>query len=174
MSARVLPFHYVEEQLRRMHFGILGTVTPDGRSHSTAIVYGVSAPGARLALYVLTERSYKKTRNIRANPNVSFVVPFPHHLLRSVPSSCVQFQGRAEVLSCDDPEGRASFQRNSVLRMTLEQGATEPERAVFLKITPDEKVFGYGLGMSLLALSRNIEAGPFETTVPRERLPEGP
>jgi general stress protein 26 len=170
MSTRVLPFHYVEKELRRKHFGILGTVTPDGRSHSTAIVYGVSPPEAKLALYVLTERGYKKTRNIRANPEVSFVVPFPHHLLRFVPSSCIQFQGRAEILPYDDPGGRISFQRNDVLKMTLEQGASDPERAVFLKVTPDERIFGYGLGMSVLALRKNIEAGPFVTTVPPQRL----
>jgi general stress protein 26 len=169
MSARVLAFDHVEAQLRKKHFGIIGTVTPDGRSHTTAIVYGVSAPAAPLALFVLTEAGYKKTRNIRANPNVSFVITFPHHLLRFVPSSCIQFQGRAEVLPYDDPNARAAFQRNEVLRMTLEQGASDPERAVFLKITPDAKVFGYGLGMSLLALRRNIEAGPFETTVPPGR-----
>lgn len=170
MSARVLPFDYVEGQLRKKHFGIIGTVTPEGRSHTTAIVYGVSAPEVPLALYVLTEAGYKKTRNIRANPNVSFVITFPHHVLRFVPASCIQFQGRAEVLPVDDPDARAAFQRNQVLRMTLEQGASEPERAVFLKITPDAKIFGYGLGMSLLELRRNIEAGPFRTTVPAERL----
>jgi general stress protein 26 len=170
MSTRVLPFDYVEAQLRKKHFGIVGTVTPDGRPHSTAIVYGISPPGARLALYVLTESSYKKTRNIRANPNVSFVVPFPHHVLRFVPSSCIQFQGRAEVLPWDDADARASFQRNDVLKMTLEVGGNDPERAVFLVITPDAKIFGYGLGMSLLALRRNIEAGPFVTTVPQQRL----
>ena len=33
------PFDYVEKQLRKKNFGILTTVTPEGRPHSVGVVY---------------------------------------------------------------------------------------------------------------------------------------
>jgi len=114
------PFAYVEKQLRRKNTGILSTVTPEGRAHSVGAVYGVAPSDLPFSLYLITRPTLKKARNIRNNPNVSFVVPFPHHFLRFIPASCVQFQGRAQILPSDDPVASKVFQDSVVLRHSLE------------------------------------------------------
>lgn len=109
MQERVLPFEYIERQLRGKSFGIIGTITGNERSHSTAVCYGMSPPSEKFALYILTGRDTKKIRNIVKNPEVSFVEPFPHRILSFVPASCIQFQGKAEVLPFDDSVGGRRF-----------------------------------------------------------------
>jgi Pyridoxamine 5'-phosphate oxidase len=87
-------FAYVERLLRTKNFGILTTITPDGRSHSVGVIYALSPPGEPFCIYLITRPVLKKARNISNNPNVSFVVPFPHHVFRTVPPACIQFQGK--------------------------------------------------------------------------------
>ncbi len=169
MAQRVLPFEEVERQLRKRSFGILGTVTPKGAPHATCVLYGVSPPEEKLALYVVTERHYRKTRNVLADPHVWFVVPVPHAILRFVPPSCIQFPGAADVRSLDDPVGRAAFGQDRILRMSIEQAERDEYDAVFLRVRPGKRVFGYGLGISLLELRRDVGKGPFTTIVPDAR-----
>ena len=133
MSAmRSLPFNLVEKSIRSKDFGILSTIAPDGYPHSTGILYAVSQENEVFNLYLLTIKSYKKARNIINNPLVSFVIPFPHHILRFVPASCVQFQGKAEIISFDDKTARMSFSKNKVLRMTLKQAESYGEESIFI------------------------------------------
>ena len=40
-------FRFIEEQLRKMTFGVLSTVNPGGSLQTTGILYGVSASGRR-------------------------------------------------------------------------------------------------------------------------------
>ncbi|MHA1717374.1 MAG: pyridoxamine 5'-phosphate oxidase family protein, partial [Promethearchaeota archaeon] len=77
-----LNFKQVVERLRKKTFGILTTISKDGHPHSTGILYGVSPPGSKFSIYVLTRKSYRKVKNIESNPKVSFVIPFPHYILR--------------------------------------------------------------------------------------------
>jgi nitroimidazol reductase NimA-like FMN-containing flavoprotein (pyridoxamine 5'-phosphate oxidase superfamily) len=169
MSARTLPFELVEDYLRKKDFGILGTVSNDGRPHSTGILYAVSPPGEKFYLYVITGKNYKKTKNILKNPNVSIVIPFPHHILRFVPAPCIQFQAKAEIVERTDEGIRVCFQRNRILRKTLKQ-AYEDENIVFLKIIPDKTIFGHGIGMSMYELRKDETRGSFKTIVPAEGL----
>jgi hypothetical protein len=46
-----LIFDRVASELRRRDFGVLSTVTPDGRPHSVGVVHGVSAPGRPFRLH---------------------------------------------------------------------------------------------------------------------------
>jgi len=49
----------------------------------------------------MTQMKTRKVRNIKANPNGSFVVQCPR-ILSMIPPSAIQFQGTAEVLAVDN------------------------------------------------------------------------
>lgn len=158
-------FEFVKDEIRKKSFGILSTIDPNGKSHSTGIIYGVSPSNSRFALYILTDRHYKKIKNIESNTSVSFVIPFPHHILRFVPASCVQFQGTAQILPFNDINAQKSFNNGpKILKTNLKQVSkmsNKEEDIVFIKIIPNEKLFCYGLGISLIKLRKNIESGSY-------------
>ncbi len=165
-------FDFVEEQIRKKTFGVLSTVSPKGRAHSTGILYGVPPQESKFCLYLITLRDYVKVRNIMNNPNISFVIPFPHHYFRFIPSSCVYFQGTAEIVSFDDPEPQKVFNQKRILRMMLEE-SNQPDmkgNTIFLKIKPEKKVHCYGIGLSLWQLRKEHERGSYTVIVPPERL----
>lgn len=164
-------FAYVEKQLRKKNFGILGTVTPQGRPHSVGVVYSVAPREQPFSLYLISRPVLKKTRNISNNPNVSFVVPFPHYLLRLIPPSCVQFQGVAELISLDDPTAIRAFQSSIVLRRSLRH-SLELGESIFIRIVPNKKIFCYGIGANVwqfLIPSQNRDLGNFYVIVPQNR-----
>jgi nitroimidazol reductase NimA-like FMN-containing flavoprotein (pyridoxamine 5'-phosphate oxidase superfamily) len=159
----------VEEYIRKKDFGILGSISHDGKPHSTGILYAVSPPEQKFALYIITGLNYKKTKNIKKNPNVSIVIPFPHHLLRFIPAPCIQFQAKAEIIPRTNEEVRACFQRNRILRKTLKQ-VYNNENIIFLKIIPDKTIFGHGIGISMFELRKDETKGSFKSIIPAERL----
>lgn len=162
-------FRFIEAQLRKMTFGILSTVNPGGSLQTTGILYGVSPPGAGFRLYLLTDPSYLKVRNILRNPEVSFLVPYPHHFLRFVPASCISFSGTAEIVPEDDQEARGAFQSSRILRMNLEQ-TSSMEQAVFIKIRPKRRMHCYGVGFGLMQMTRNPAEAGYSVEVPSDRL----
>ena len=169
MPTKRRDFRFIEAQLRKMTFGVLSTISPGGSLQTTGILYGVSPPGSAFRLYLLTDPSYLKVRNILRNPEVSFLVPYPHHFLRFVPASCISFPGTAEILPDDDPEGRSAFQANRILRMNLEEAA-RMEEVVYIKIRPKRRMHCYGVGFGLLELMRNSAEAGYSVEVPAERL----
>ncbi|WXG46274.1 MAG: pyridoxamine 5'-phosphate oxidase family protein [Candidatus Atabeyarchaeum deiterrae] len=166
-------FDYVERSLRSKNFGILSTVTPQRRAHSVGVVYGVTPPKLPFSLYLITRPNLRKARNIQMNPNVSFVVPVPHYFLRFVPPSCVQFQGTAEMLPADDRIAIEIFNSSRVLRHSLEHTKTLG-KPVFIRITPDERIFCWGIGASVWQIIRHL-AGNLYVVVPehRRKIKEG-
>jgi hypothetical protein len=165
------PFDYIEKQLRKKTFGILTTVTPQGRPHSVGVVYAVAPPGQPFCLYLITRPVLKKARNIRDNPNFSFVVPFPHYLFRSIPPRCIQFQGKAELLPIDDPIVIKAFQSSIVLKRSMEHSLRLGE-SVFIRIVPDKKIFCFAIGANILQFlipSQNKNLGNFYVIVPENR-----
>jgi hypothetical protein len=169
MPRKPRDFRFIEEQLRKMTFGVLSTLNPGGSLQTTGILYGVSPPGAGLRLYLLTDQSYLKVRNILKNPEVSFLVPFPHHFLRFVPASCISFPGTAEIVPEDDPEARGAFQASRILRMNLEE-ISNMENAVFIKIRPKRRMHCYGVGFGLMELMRDAAGAGYSVEVPSGRL----
>ncbi|MHA2165795.1 MAG: pyridoxamine 5'-phosphate oxidase family protein, partial [Candidatus Hodarchaeales archaeon] len=103
MNKQVVSFSFVEKQVRKKTFGVLTTINRDGTPHTTGILYGVSLPSSKFALFCLTSKNYKKVRNIERNPNISFLIPFPHYYIRFAPASIVTFQGTIDFLSVDTP-----------------------------------------------------------------------
>ncbi len=167
-------FEFIESEIRKKTFGVLSTIDQNGYSHSTGIIYGVSSPESKFSLYILTENSYKKVKNIKNNNSISFVIPFPHHLLRFVPSSCVQFQGTGKIIPFTNTEAQHAFQNSSkILKLNLQQANqlnSKEQKSVFIKITPNSKLFCYGLGYSLMKLRKNVEIGSYSVIIPSERL----
>jgi nitroimidazol reductase NimA-like FMN-containing flavoprotein (pyridoxamine 5'-phosphate oxidase superfamily) len=162
-------FAFIEAQLRRMSFGALGTIKPGGGLQTTGIIYAVSPPDTPFCLYLITDPSYLKVRNISRNPQVSFLVPYPHHWLRFVPASCISFPGTAEIVPAGDPEAREAFQASRILRMNLEEASTMGE-TVFIRIHPKPRMHCYGIGIGLIEISRNPAEAGYSVEVPPERL----
>ncbi|MFX1326079.1 MAG: pyridoxamine 5'-phosphate oxidase family protein, partial [Promethearchaeota archaeon] len=165
-----LDFEFVEQEIRKKTFGILSTIDQNGKSHSTGIIYSVSLPESKFSLFILTENNYKKVINIKNDNSVSFVIPFPHHLLRFVPSSCVQFQGTGEILPFTNREAQNAFEDGpKILKMNIKQARKmnpKQQKAVFIKITPNSKIFCYGLGYSLIKLRKDVEIGSYSVIIP--------
>ncbi len=172
MTKNSRSFDFVEKQIRRKTFGVLSTVSPKGRAHSTGILYGVSPLEKKFSLYMITMKDYVKVRNIMNNPYISFIIPFPHHYFRFIPSSCVYFQGTAEIVSFDDPEPQKVFNQKRILRMMLEESnqSDMEGNTIFMNIKPNKKVHCYGLGLSLWHLRKEHEQGSYTVIIPSERL----
>ncbi len=146
----------IMSELRKHSFGIIGTVSKDGRPHATGVSYSMSILGKPLALYIMSDTGTKKVRNILRDPNVSFVVPIPRPLLTSAPMSCIQFQGKADVLKSDDEGATKSLKSTRIGRMMLnmmQKMNVEKDRELcFIMVTPDSIIYTYGVGMSLLQM----------------------
>ena len=162
-------FSFVEAQLRRKTFGVLSTQSPGGSLQTTGILYGVSPPDSKLRLYLVTERRFLKVRNISRNPEVAFLVPYPHHFLPFVPASCISLQGTGEIVPVDDPEGREAFAAGRILRDNLKQTASM-EGAVFIRIRPKRRVHCYGVGIGLMEIARNPAEAGYSLEIPSDRL----
>jgi len=164
---------FIENEIRKKTYGILSTVDQNGNSHSTSILYAVSPPESKFALYILTEKRYKKVKNVENNHSVSFVIPFPHHFLRFVPANCVQFQGNAEIIPYNNSEAQEAFLQGSrILKMNINQvGKINPENEdpVFIKILPNKKMFCYGVGLNIMELRKDIESGSYFVLIPPDR-----
>ncbi len=169
-----ITFDLVLRELRAHNFAVLATVDENGAPDSAGVNYGVSAPGCDLALYVMTRRHLKKTRNIVRNPHVALVIPLPHRLLQFVPPATIQLRGRAEILDWTDEEGTNAFQRFWMGRRILaaykksrrRQGET---RVCFLKITLDPVIRTYAVGYSVWDLWRRMESGGATVLIPAEQ-----
>ena len=166
-------FERLLEELRRRSFGVLSTVTQEGRSHSVGVVYGISSQKKTFEIYVMTRTHLKKARNIAANPNVSFVVPLTRRLIGFIPPPCVQFQGKATIVEYGDRIGIAVFKSFFVGRQILRkyedlsrQGET---RTCFLRIIPDPVVFTYMLGYSIWEVRRRMQTGTERVEILPER-----
>jgi hypothetical protein len=133
-------------------------------------MYGVSPPFAKLSIYILTNKVYQKTRNIRRNSSVSLVIPYPHYYLRFAPSSCISFQGRAKIVPFNNPEAQESFSKKRMLRSNLKTGGQMKSQAVFIKIKPDRKISCYGIGIGVMKLRKHSDSGSYSVTIPSKRL----
>jgi general stress protein 26 len=169
MSEQRRAFAFIEAQLRRKTFGVLSTINRAGSLQTTGIIYAVSPPAAPLRLYLLTDRSYLKVRNISRNSEVSFLVPYPHHLFPFVPASCISFPGTAEIVPIEDPEGRQAFTTRRILRMNLDEAAAIDD-PVFIRIRPRRSMHCYGVGIGLLTIARKPAEAAYSVEIPAERL----
>lgn len=170
MNKHQYTFSFVEKQIRKKTFGILTTINEDGTPHTTGILYGVSPPSSKFALYCLTSKRYKKVRNIKNNPNISFLIPFPHHYIRIAPSSTVTLDGKADLITLNDSDMRNIFSKKRILRLIIKQTEDKDPLTTFLKIRPNPKVLCFGLGYNVFKLRKGHKYGGYSVIIPQERL----
>jgi hypothetical protein len=162
-------YDYVEAAIRKKTFGVYSTIDPQGHPHATGVLYGVSPPSAPLAFYVLTQEHYVKVRNIRANPNSTLVIPFPHRILSFIPSPCATINGTSSVVPFSDPDGRWAFSQHRILRDNAKWLADAAP--VFLRLEPEPKIRCHGLGIGLRELRSDHTGGGYSVSVPEGLRP---
>lgn len=170
MSDRGFTFDFIEKEIRKKTFGVLSVVDAKGRPHSTGILYGVSPPKSKFALYIITEESYAKVRHIRRNPNVSLVVTFPHYIFRFAPATYVMFRGMAELVPFDDSDGQWAFSQKYILRMSQKVDPEILKKALFIKMNPEPTVFCYGVGFGIMELRSQHISADYKVTIPAHKL----
>lgn len=138
----------IEREVRRGWFCTLATASPTGAPQVVGILYQAIGP----YLYVATGLRSRKARNVRQNSNVAVCIP-----VRKIPFGpplCVQFQGRAEILSPDDAEIVALL-RDGKLKRIAGLGVLKEPDLCFLRVTPGKRIATYGVGVGLLELVRD-------------------
>ncbi|MHA1966439.1 MAG: pyridoxamine 5'-phosphate oxidase family protein [Candidatus Hodarchaeales archaeon] len=175
MKKQEFSFSFIEKKVRSKTFGILTTLNGNGTPHSTGILYGVSPPSSKFFLYFLTAKKYKKVRNIRNNPYISFIIPFPHYYIRFVPSGTVTFNGKVSLLPPTEIKGsseiKSIFSRKRVLKLILKEIETQDtDLLTFGKIVPHSKVLCHSVGYNILKLRKGHKQGGYSVLIPPERL----
>jgi general stress protein 26 len=146
--------------IRRRSFAVLSTVSDAGFPHAAGVAYDTVGT----TIYVNTHRASRKARNVAANPRVALVVPVRR--LPVGPPFNVQFQGRAEVLTMDDPEISEHLGAGRLSKITGHGELEEPD-GCFLRIRPTGTLHTYGLGVSALAVARDpLHVGPRSVALP--------
>ena len=165
-------FDFVEKQIRKQTFGIISTVSEKGWPQASGILYGVSDPKNKFYLAVITEQSYKKVQNIKANNKVSFIIPFPHHFMRLVPSNTISFQATTEIRPWNDQELMEIFTKKRILRMNLDvlEDYENKDDIVFVKLIPKGKILAYGVGIGMMELRKSHTTAGYSVEIPPERL----
>jgi general stress protein 26 len=143
-----VPAEVVVKAVTRHSYATLATVSPAGRPHAAGV--GYSAVGT--TLYVSTDRSSRKARNIAANPHVGLSIPVRR--MPFGPPSTVQFQATAELLEPDDRDVVA-LAASGDLKTVTSHGELERADSCVVRITPGAVVHTYGVGMSLLQFVRD-------------------
>jgi len=163
-------YEFVEKNVRKKSFGVLTTIDPKGRPHSTGILYALGSPDKPFALYSIAGEKFAKVRNIKQNPHVSLVVTFPHYWVRFAPASYVMFRGTAEILPADNAEGRWAMSQTRIGRMNLQTDADEVGvDYVFIKTTPEPTIFCFGLGYGWMELRKDHISGGYKVAIPINR-----
>jgi hypothetical protein len=175
MKKKEFTFSFIEKKVRSKTFGILTTLNSDGTPHSTGILYGVSPPSSKFFLYFLTAKKSKKVRNIRINPNISFIIPFPHYYIRFVPSGTVTFNGKVSLIPTTEIksifEFESIFSRKRVLRLILKEIENQnTDSFTFGEIVPHSKVLCHSVGYNILKLRKGHKQGGYSVLIPPERL----
>ena len=171
MKSKEFTFSFIEEMIRSKTFGVLTTLNSNNTPHTSGVLYGVSTPESIFELYIATSKKYRKTKNIIKNPSVSFLIPFPHHHLRFVPSGTVTIYGDAKIIPFDNEDILAIFSEKRILRLvTKNLNSEEMKDYVFIKIKPKPKILVYALGYSIWKLRGSHTEGGYSVRIPEKRL----
>lgn len=168
----MIPFDDVVKALRQQTFGTLSTLSARGTPHATGVVYAVSRSDEPLTLYVTTRTTTQKVRNIHARPDIAFVVPVPYRFVPMFPPRAIQFQGTAVVVPAEDEAAVRAFSSSWFLRRILaaeQRIVAEGGDLCFIRIRPAQKLFTYGMGMSVLDNLRRPRAAIDRVAIPRAR-----
>jgi len=162
-------FQFIEDRIRQKTFGILNTINLENSPHTSGILYGVSKPEDEFCIYLKTNKKFRKVKNIQRNPNVSFMITFPHHFFRFIPAGTITINGQAELVPIDSQEIREIFSEKRVLRMIVSEIDFDE---TFLKIKSKPKVFCYGVGFNILELRSSHTSVSYSVMIPEDRVPK--
>jgi nitroimidazol reductase NimA-like FMN-containing flavoprotein (pyridoxamine 5'-phosphate oxidase superfamily) len=137
----------VRRAIAKHSFCTLSTSSAN-RPHGVGVLY-TAVDGV---LYVSTQQGSKKARNIRDNSRVAVCIPVRRYPM--APPFLVQFGATAEILSAQHP-AIVELQQARRLKKITSHGELDDPDTCFLRISPDRKVFTYGLGVPLRTLLRD-------------------
>ena len=122
-------------------FCTLATSSADNRPHVAGVLYALVGRD----LYINTDTTSRKARNVGANPRAAVCIPVQgdRHGLPFTAS----LQGTAAILQNDDPE-IASLVADGSLAAVTSHGELERPGTCFLKISPGRRVATFGIGVS--------------------------
>jgi hypothetical protein len=155
---RTVPADLVRAALAKRSYAVLATVSPAGRPHAAGVLYTMVGDD----LWLSTETTSRKGRNLQANPHVGVTVPVRR--LPVGPPSTIHYQGRATVFGVDDPEVHRLVDRGDLKAITS-HGELELPDGCFVRVTPGRTIHTYALGMSLWSALRNPLASAGRATL---------
>jgi hypothetical protein len=145
---RDVPAAVVRRALAKRSYAVLATVSPAGRPHAAGVLYTMVGDD----LWLSTETTGRKGRNLLANPHAGITVPVRR--LPVGPPATIHFQGRATVFGTDAPEV-ARLVESGALAAITSHGELDLDDGCFVRVTLGRTVHTYALGMSLWQVVRN-------------------
>jgi nitroimidazol reductase NimA-like FMN-containing flavoprotein (pyridoxamine 5'-phosphate oxidase superfamily) len=139
----------VRAAIAKRSFAILGSTSPANQPHAVGVVYA-EVDGV---LYISTDRTSRKARNVAANPNV-FVNIAVRRMPFGAPPSSIQFQATAEILDPNHPHVRELVSKGRLKAITS-HGELQLANGCIVRVTPARVIHTYGLGMSLRSLAKD-------------------
>jgi len=165
-----LTFEMLENTIRNRSYGVLSTISREGRPHSAGVSYAVSDRTEPFGLYIVTDGRSKKARNITRNPQVSFVIPVPRWF-GFLPPSSIQFEATAAIIPLSDETSRMTFERSFITKRILSlQLAQKSEVSTFIRVRPSSVMFTYGVGLSIFQLMKHVEGAAARVEIPPGRI----
>ncbi len=125
--------------VRRRSYAVLATSSSRGRPHAAGVLF--QAVGSDL--WISTDRSSRKARNVAANPHVAVSVPVRR--LPVGPPSQVHFQAIATVVDPGDDDVRDLLARGHLDDVTGHGELDRPD-ACLLRVALPSRLHTYGLG----------------------------
>lgn len=138
--------------IERRSFCTLATSSASCEPHVVGVLYAA----VEGALYIATAEGSKKLRNIRENPRVAICIPVRRFPL--APPFAVQFQATAELLSPEDRD-LDRLLRARRLKKIVARGIVDDPRTRFLRVTPHDRIWTYGIGVPIRSLLRDPVSG---------------
>jgi general stress protein 26 len=136
----------VESALAENWFGMLATTSTENRPHVAGVLYALVGRD----LYVNTDETSRKARNIADTGRAAVCIPINPHVgegAPDVPPLTASFQGTAELLPNDHPQ-IAELVASGQLAAITSHGELERPGTCMAKITPSGRIATYGIGVS--------------------------
>jgi general stress protein 26 len=136
----------VEDAIASNQFCTLATSSTENRPHAAGVFYAL----VDRDLYVNTDLTSRKARNIAENNRVAVCVPV--QVATDATPFTASLQGTATLLATDDPEITSLIEDGRLAAITS-HGELDRPGTCFVKITPGRHVATYGIGVSEDALA---------------------
>jgi hypothetical protein len=164
---RTVPADLVRKALAKRSYAVLATVSPAGRPHAAGVLYTMVGDD----IWLSTETTGRKGRNLLASPHVGVTVPVRR--IPVGPPATIHLQGRAEVFGVDAPEVRRLVETGDLTSITS-HGELDLADGCFVRITPARTIHTFALGMSLWHVLRNPLACAGRTSFRSTGVPSRP